>query len=83
MDPTNDRLRNMSNFPARHLPKTCKKLLHELLLDHSSHARAAVDGTPFIGQDALVRRLPLMDQGSEVGPSTSTVALPSITFGSH
>jgi hypothetical protein len=54
-------------------------LAQELLLDLAA-VQAAVDGNPFIGQDALVEEVTFDGSRGEVGPSTSTVALPDFTL---
>jgi hypothetical protein len=54
-------------------------LAQELLLDMAA-LQASVDGNPAMGQDALVEQVTVGGSGGEVGPSTSTVALPNFTF---
>jgi hypothetical protein len=54
-------------------------LVQGLLLDLAA-VQAAVDGNPAIGQHARVEQVIFDGSGSEVGPSTSTVALPNFTL---
>jgi hypothetical protein len=81
MDPTNavDYTGHVEFSGAAPPAEVVQALAQSLLLDLAA-VQVAVDGNPFIGQDALVEQVIFDGSGGEVGPSTSTVALPNFTL---